>query len=54
MDLCNAIDRKVIAPRGLSDCFWGRPIVDTIGLLFVLAHVGMDPGYLLLGIVTHD
>src|SRR5690349_5829322 len=54
VDLRNAIYRKTTSPCGLSDRFRGGSIVDAIGLLFVLADIGMDPGHLLLGIVAHD
>src|SRR5436305_522462 len=53
-DLGNAIDRKVTSSCALPDRFRGGSVVDAIGLLFVLADIGMDPGDLLLGVVAHD
>src|SRR5262245_22936310 len=53
-DLGNAINGQMTSPCGLSDSFRRGPIVDAIGLLFILTHIRMDPGDLIVCIVAHD
>src|SRR5262249_11189957 len=48
------VHRQVVATSGAADGLGGGGVVDRVGLLLVLSHVGMDPGDSVVRLVGDD
>src|SRR6476659_4595971 len=53
-DARDTVNWQFVSRGRASNCFWRRRVVDTDGLLTVVADVGMNPGHIVFTVAQDD
>src|SRR6476646_2994751 len=53
-DARDTVNWQFVSRGRTSNCFWRRRVVDTEGLLTVVADVGMNPGHIVFTVAQDD